>query len=458
MNPKVKKTGVGLLLTLAIVFVTLKDSQAAGLTRKQIREVIKEGDHLLLKGKEPTSQQRKRIQEIRRMIKAGEINREQIHQMVKEQVFQDIEKYTITRHQIGGILKRAPELLPEVTSEDLHKMLWEKATVILKETLYIKIGTLAPEGTAWLEVPRKVLNPHLKKVSGGKVVLKLYTGGVMGEDVDIIRKMDLGQLDGCGCTALGVFKASPEISIFTLPFLFRNYDEVDHILKKFRKEIDAGFEKKGYLLANLIDTGFFYLWMKNKATTVDEMRKQKMMTWFGPVETTTYDELGIRPTPISVTEVVTSLNTGLVNATYGPAAWVLGTQAYTNLNYYVTQPLFYSPAAIFFSKKIQERFRGQYPEILINNFTELLVYETLTIEREWIDDYLRPYEKKCIEAFEKYGIKPVTLSEKDMETIEAAAKKVREKLTGKIYPKDFLDRVLKELENYRSTKPEKEKP
>ena len=206
MNPKVKKTGVGLLLTLAIVFVTLKDSQAAGLTRKQIREVIKEGDHLLLKGKEPTSQQRKRIQEIRRMIKAGEINREQIHQMVKEQVFQDIEKYTITRHQIGEMLKRAPELLPEVTSEDLHKMIWEKATVILKETLYIKIGTLAPEGTAWLEVPRKVLNPHLKKVSGGKVVLKLYTGGVMGEDVDIIRKMDLGQLDGCGCTALGVFR------------------------------------------------------------------------------------------------------------------------------------------------------------------------------------------------------------------------------------------------------------
>ena len=458
MNHRVKKAGIGLLLTLAMVFVTLKDSQAAGLTWEQIREVIKECSYLLLKSKKPTSEQRKRIQEIHQMVKRGEIGREQIRQVVKKQVSRDIKKYEFTRYQIGEMLKRAPELLPGITSEDLHKMIWEEVTVMLKETLYLKIGTLAPEGTAWLEVPRKVLNPHLKKVSGGKVVLKLYTGGVMGEDVDIIRKMDLGQLDGCGCTALGVFKASPEISIFTLPLLFRNYDEIDHILKKFRKEIDAGFEKKGYLLANLIDTGWFYLWAKNKVTTLDEIRKQKMMTWFGPVETTTYDELGIRPTPISVTEVVTSLNTGLVNATYGPAAWVLGTQAYTNLNYYVTQPLFYSPGAIFFSKKIQERFRGQYPEILINNFTELLVYETLTIEREWTDDYVRPYEKKCIEAFEKYGIKPVTLSEKDMETIEAAAKKVWEKLTGKIYSKDFLDRVLKELENFRSRVPEKGKP
>ncbi len=458
MNHRVKKAGVGLLLTLAIVFVTLKDSQAAGLTREQIREVIKECSYLLLKGKKPTSEQRKRIQEIHQMVKRGEIGREQIRQMVKKQVSRDIKKYEFTRYQIGEMLKRAPELLPDITSEDLHKMIWEEATVMLKETLYLKIGTLAPEGTAWLVVPRKILIPHLKKVSGGKVIIKMYVGGVMGEDVDILRKMDLGQLDGCGCTALGVFKASPEISIFTLPLLFRNYEEINHILKKFRKEIDAGFEKKGYILANLIDTGWFYLWTKNKTTTLEEIRKQKMMTWFGTVETATYDELGIRPTPISVTEVVTSFNTGLVNATYGPAAWVLGTQAYTNLNYYVTQPLFYSPAAIIFSKKMQDRFRGQYPDILIDNFTELLIYETLTIEREWVEDYIRPYEKKCIEAFEKYGIKPITLGEKDMEAIEVAVKRVWEKLTGKVYPKDFLDRVLKELENYRSKRPEKGKP
>ncbi|UCD85836.1 MAG: TRAP transporter substrate-binding protein DctP [Deltaproteobacteria bacterium] len=456
MNCRAKKTGVGLLVAFVIIFVSFTNPmipQAMGVTRNQIPGVISTGLKLLWKGQKPTKEHSQKIKEINRIIKAGEISKEEIHQAVKEQVFLDIEKYTINRYQFGEIFKRAPELLPEVTGEDLHKMVWEKAKVMLKETLYLKIGTLAPEGTAWLEVPRKVLNPHLKKVSGGKVVIKLYTGGVMGEDVDIIRKMDLGQLDGCGCTALGVFKASPEIAIFTLPLLFRNYDEVDHILKKFRKEIDAGFEKKGYVLASLIDTGWFYLWMKNEAATLEEIRNQKMMTWFGAVETTTYDELGIRPTPISVPEVVTSLNTGLVNATYGPAAWILGTQAYTNLNYFITQPLFYSPAAIFISEKIQVKYRGEYSDILVDNFRELLIYEMLTIERTWIDDYLRPYENKCIEAFKKYGIKPITLGEKDMETFEAASKKVWEKLTDKIYTKDFLDRVLKELESYRSKKP-----
>lgn len=455
MNCRVKKSGVGLLLVLAIVFIPLTNPlnlQAAGLTREQIQAAIKDCSYLLLNGKMPTSQQGKSIQEIQQMIKRGEISGEEIHQMVKKQVFQDIEKYRFNRYRIREMLQRAPELLPGISSEDLHKLIWEKAKPMLKETLYLKIGTLAPEGTAWLEVPRKKLIPHFKEVSEGKVIIKMYTGGVMGEDVDIIRKMDLGQLDGCGCTALGVFKASPEIAIFTLPLLFRNYDEVDHILKKFRKEIDDGFEKKGYMLGGLIDTGWFYFWTKNKATTLEELRQEKVMTWFGTVETTTYDELGIRPTPISVTEVVTSLNTGLVNVDCGPAAWILGTQAYTNLNYYITQPFFYSPAAIFFSKKIHERYRGQYPDILIDNFSELLVYESLTVEREWIDDYLRPYEKKCMEAFEKYGIKPITLGEQDMKTIEAAAKRVWEKLADKIYPKAMLDRVLKELESYRSKK------
>ncbi len=452
MSSKIKKAGAGLFLVFTMVFISLivpTDPRAAALSNDQIQCLIKECSQLLLQNKTPTAEQKQRIEKLRQMVKSGEVSKEQIRNLVKKQVFSDIEKYKFSRHQIGKILKRAPEMFPSLSGKALHGILWEKATVMLDKPITLKIGTLAPEGTAWLEFPKKVLNPHLKKVSKGKVILKMYVGGVMGEDVDILRKMDMGQLDGCGCTALGVFKAAPEVAIFSLPSLFNNYKEVDHILKKFRKFVDNAFEKRGYIMAGLIDTGFFYLWTKNKVTNLADIRKQKMMTWFGTVETATYAELGIRPTPISVPEVVTSLNTGLVDATYGPAPWILGTQAYTNLHYYVKQPLFYSPAAIIFSTKIQDQFRGKYPDILIHNFTELLIYETLTKEKIWIKDHLRPYEKKCIAAFEKFGIKPITLNAADMATIETASKKVWTKLGGKVYPQELLDKVLKELANYR---------
>jgi len=339
-----------------------------------------------------------------------------------------------------------------INGEEVHALVWEKVHTILKDTIHMKVGTLAPEGTAWLDVPRTILNKHLSKVSNGKVKIKMYTGGVMGEDVDILRKMDMGQLDGCGCTALGVFKASPELGVLFLPMMFRNYAEVDHILSKFRDEFDKSLKKKGYVLASLIDTGFFYLWTKNPIRSLADIKRQRMMTWFGPVESTTYQELGISPIPISVPEVVTSLNTGIVDATYGPGPWILGTQAYTNLKYYVTQPLFYSPAAIFFTDKIKNRFKGKYSDISIHNFQELLIYETMNFEHQWIHKYLRPYEKKAMKAFQKYGIKPVTLSKADMDKIEAASKRVWYKLADKVYPKSLLERVLKELEKFRQGK------
>jgi len=133
----------------------------------------------------------------------------------------------------------------------------------------------------------------------------------MGEDVDILRKMDIGQLEGCGCTALGILTACPEISALLLPGLFKNYDEVEYITEKFRKQINAYSEKRGYILAALIDTGFFNVYSKNKITCLDDLKKFRILTWIGPVETSLYKELGINATPVAVPEVVAALSTGL---------------------------------------------------------------------------------------------------------------------------------------------------
>jgi hypothetical protein len=98
---------------------------------------------------------------------------------------------------------------------------------------------------------------------------------------------------------------------------------------------------------------------------------------------------------------------------------------------------------------MEDQFQSKYPDPLIHNFTELRVYETLSKEREWRENHLRPYEKRCILALEKYGIKPVSLGEKDMAAIDAAAKMVWEKLAGKLYSRALLNKILKELRSFR---------
>jgi len=458
MNFGVKKTGFGLtlFLTVALVFImgtVPVDSYAAKMAEEQIRNIVATSVQLLMKNEEPTAEQGRKIQDLKEMVDQGSIGKKQIGQIAKDQFYAGMEKYKMSRYEIGNMLKRVPELLPSVTGEEVHQILWGKVIQMLEVPFVLKTGTLAPQGTPWIIFPETVLNKHLNKISKGKLITKVYPGGVMGEDIDILRKMDMGQLDGCGCSALGTFKAIPELAVFSLPRLFRNYDEIDHIFKTFRKEIDAAAEEKGYLIDFLIDTGFSYIWLGNEANNLDELRKQKMLTWMGDVETTTFEELKIRPIPIPVPEVVASLNTGLINANVGPAPWVLGTQAYLQYKYYIVQPLSYSPAVqIYTRKNFEDRFRGKYPDALIQNFIELRIYEIRTLEREYIDKNLRPYEAKCLAAFQKQGIKPIKLSDKDMAEIDAASKRVWEKLADKVYSKVFLDKILKELENYRNKK------
>lgn len=95
---------------------------------------------------------------------------------------------------------------------------------------------------------------------------------------------------------------------------------MDYITAKFREKIDKHFEKRGYILAGMIDTDFFNAYSINKITGFADLRKHRFLTWFGIVETTLYNELGINATPVAVPDVVSALSTGLADAVLAPSA------------------------------------------------------------------------------------------------------------------------------------------
>ena len=72
------------------------------------------------------------------------------------------------------------------------------------------------------------------------------------------------------------------------------------VMRAMRKRIDSSFEKRGYILGALIDTGFFYMFTRNRVAGLADLKKQKLLTWFGEVETTFYKELGLDATPQEV--------------------------------------------------------------------------------------------------------------------------------------------------------------
>ncbi|MFZ5563784.1 MAG: TRAP transporter substrate-binding protein DctP [Thermodesulfobacteriota bacterium] len=419
----------------------------------QIDESIKD----LLTGQPFSPALEKKQVVVRKMFEAGLITKPECIAMVEAAMLPILNQHKTSRYILKDMSKRVEALLsPYMSWEEVKEAAWRMGSSLIKDgdQMVLTIGTLAPPGTPWINIPEKVLLPRIAKLSSNKVVIKIYGGGVMGEDTDILRKMDIGQLSGCGCTALGILAASPDASVFLLPGLFKNYDEVDYIMEKFRKRIDRSFEERGYILGALIDTGFFYMFSKNPVSSLADLKKQKMLTWFGEVETTFYRELGLDATPVAVPETIAALSTGLANTNLAPSAWMLGMQAYQYVHYYCTPPLVYSPGAIVVSVATKEKLRKQFnvSETLAYNVQEMLIYEVSLLEPIWKKE-VRDYDAKSLAAFQaKCGIKAVSLSAEDQKAIEQASLRVYEKLADKAFPRALLVDIRKALEEYRAKK------
>ena len=419
-----------------------------------IHESIKD----LLTGRPFSPDLEKKQLVVRKMFEAGLITKPESIAMVEGAMLPILEHHRTSRYILQEIPERVEALLaPYMTWEEVEAVAWRMGASLIPdgEQMVLTIGTLAPPGTPWINIPETVLLPRIAELSDNKVVVKVYGGGVMGEDTDILRKMDIGQLSGCGCTALGILAASPDTSVLLLPGLFKNYEEVDFILEKFRKRLDQSFEKRGYILGALIDTGFFYMFSKYRIASLAELKKQKLLTWFGAVENAFYQELGIdAATPVAVPETISALSTGLADTNLAPPAWMLGIQAYQYAHFYLTPPMVYSPGAIVVSVATKEKLRKQFgvSETMAHNVQEMLIYEVSRLEPRWKKE-VRNYEAKSLEAFQaKCGMKAVPLSAEDQKILERAAARVYEKLADKSYPRDLLNDIQAALAEFRLKK------
>jgi len=442
-----------------LVIILTIAGQAAGAmpektTRNAFQSILDDSLETIWAGRGFAPDVTQRQQTLKTMLATGEIKKAELGGLMNETFLSLLDRHKTTRYNIKTFPDRINALFsPHMNWEEIREIIWRALSSVTEKDapIVFKVGTLAPPGTPWLGVPETTLIPEIKRLSDGRILVKIYGGGVMGDDAEILEKMDTGQLDTCGCTALGVLAASPEASALLLPGLFKNFDEVDYICEKFRKRLDEGFEKNGYILWAIIDTGFFYLFSKNKVSGLADIARQKVLTWFGIIETTLYQELGINPTPVAVPDIVASLNTGQTDINLAPAAWMLGMQTYQYSNYYINPPLLYSPAAVIVSARSTDRIQGQtgISAVFAHNIQEMIISEFNALEPEW-KRQIRSYEEKSLKAFEtKCGMKVITLSPEDQQALEKAGKAVQQKLAGKVFPNDLTNDIKKSLEAYR---------
>jgi TRAP-type C4-dicarboxylate transport system substrate-binding protein len=305
----------------------------------------------------------------------------------------------------------------------------------------IKFASLAPEGSTWLNVMREY-DAAIRKESGGRLGFKIYAGGVAGDEKDVLRKIRLGQFHAGGFTGVGMGEMAPTVRILESPFLFKNYQEVDYIYEKFGDEFRQEFEKNGFVKLGWAEVGFVYVFSKEPIVSVNDFKRKKIWAWEGDVVAeATFKALEISPIPLSVTDVMTSLQTNLIDAAYSSPLACIALQWFTRVHYMTTLPLADAAGAVLISKKMFDTLPPDLQEILLRNGNKYL---------DQLTKMSRDDNQKSIETLKQQGIKlsdPV--SKDELPLYEQAGKKARQLLVGKVYSQEFLERFEKVIAEYR---------
>jgi TRAP-type transport system periplasmic protein len=205
----------------------------------------------------------------------------------------------------------------------------------------LKIASLAPDGSLWMKEMRAA-GDAVARDTEGRVAIKFYPGGVMGNDATVLRKMRLGQLQGGAFTGSELTLVYKDAQIYSLPFLFQDYSQVDAVRSKVDPVLIAGFEKSGYRIVGISGVGFAYLMGTRPLATRDDLKQAKV--WVPQndrIAELTFQAGGIEPIPLPLGDVFTALQTGLVDTVGNTTAGSIALQWHTKVTQLFDLPLSY---------------------------------------------------------------------------------------------------------------------
>jgi TRAP-type transport system periplasmic protein len=218
-------------------------------------------------------------------------------------------------------------------------------------TKILKIASLAPAGSVWIAQFEKFAE-QVSRDTGGTVKFRTYPGGVMGEDQAMYRKMRVGQLHGGGFTMTGIAAVVPDFRVLAVPFLFTSYAEVDHVLAGVLPSLKERFREKGLELVAVTEVGFLYAMSTKPVNSIESLRQTANWSPTGdPLSEVYLSTLGITPVQLTIPDVLSSLQSGLVETVYNSFYGSIVMQWFTKARYIVDYPYGYAYGAFALDRK-----------------------------------------------------------------------------------------------------------
>ncbi|MBN2382873.1 TRAP transporter substrate-binding protein DctP [bacterium] len=311
---------------------------------------------------------------------------------------------------------------------------------VSEATQVIKFATIPPEGSTWLKIMHEYADA-VEKATAGQVSFKIYAGGVAGDEKDVIRKIRFDQYQSGGFTGVGLGEILPMVRVLDTPMLFNDYAEVDYIYDQMSAEFEKGLEQKGYILVGWTQVGFIHLFSNKHIQSMSDLKSTRMWMWEGdPVAAATIKSLGVSPVPLPVTDVLTSLQTNLIDTVYTNPLACVSLQWFTKLKWISTISLTHASGAVLVSKTMFNRLSAEQQNIV------------RTLGREYCRKLVlqsRKDDHAALELMKKNGLHSFAFEPVQDAMFREACRNARQALVDNLYPQSLLDRIEQALARYR---------
>lgn len=263
----------------------------------------------------------------------------------------------------------------------------------------LKIATLAPDGSAWMRELRAAA-AEVRTGTGGRVDFKFYPGGVMGSDAVVLRKMRLGQLQGGVLTASELSLVYPDAPVYSLPFLFSDWDAVARVRTQVDPLLARGFEEHGIHMLGLTNVGFAYFMGAKPIGTQEEWKQLKL--WApqnDAIASRVFDLAGVDPVPLPLGDVFTGLQTGMIDTVANTPAGTVALQWHGKVKYMADVPLTFVVAYMVLDDKAWKKLSPADQQVVARAFSAAATRMDANARRD---------DAAALEAMKKQGLQVST--------------------------------------------------
>ncbi len=303
----------------------------------------------------------------------------------------------------------------------------------------IKLGTIAPAGSLW-DIKLREMASEWNRISNGEVQLKLYMGGTVGDEDNMIRAMKVGGLNACAITAQGMKEIASDTFALCLPYIVKDDDEFEYVFDRIKGDFEQCLEKQGFVTLGWAMTGWVNFFSRYPVVSPDDLKKEKIAIDTDGRLSKIWTELGFRAIPLSFNDLVASLYSGMVDSIYVTplAASAMG------MNKIAPHMCDFRIAPVYCAMIVEKKAWNRVPA----KYRDAIRQRTSEIAGEFYD-IIKVDEAKAVEVMKKNGLQVHEVSDQVAQEWLKLSRDGSDAFSKELISKEIYDKIIKIVDEYR---------